>query len=143
AFPRRLDELLAAGTMVGVTGVGLHIHLVEEFGFPRTLELCRETGIAVTNYSAVGHWASGVDYAGRPRTLADVVRNLDEAVELGTDVVGVTGGRLAKGDTDLESARARVVDGIRELIPHAERRNIKLAIEPVHPIFGASGPLIP
>jgi sugar phosphate isomerase/epimerase len=143
AYPRPLDELLEAATSLGVTGIGLHIHLVEEFGFGRALELLRQAGIIVTNYSAVGHWASGVDYAGRPRTPADIIRNLDEAVELGTDIVGVSGGRLAEGDKDIESARSRVVEGIRELIPHAKQRNVKLAIEPVHPIFGGSGLLLP
>jgi sugar phosphate isomerase/epimerase len=139
AYPRRLDELLEAATSLGVTGIGLHIHLVEEFGFGRALELLRKSGIIVTNYSAVGHWASGVDYAGRARTPDDILRNVDEAVELGTDIVGVSGGRLAEGDKDIESARGGVVEGIRELIPHAKQRNVKLAIEPVHPIFGGSG----
>ncbi len=143
AYPRRLDELLEAATGLGVTGIGLHIDRVEEFGFAKALELLRKTGISVTNYSAVGHWASGVDYAGRPRTLADIIRNLDEAVELRTDIVGVSGGRLAEGDKDIESARGRVVEGIRELVPHARQRNLKLAIEPVHPIFGGSGLLLP
>jgi sugar phosphate isomerase/epimerase len=143
AYPRRLDELVEAGTKAGMTGIGLHIHLVEEFGFERARDLLRASGIAVTNYAAIGHWASGVDYGGRPRTDADVIRNLDEAVELGTDIVGVNSGRLADGDKDLESARSRVVDGIRKVIPYAKERNLRLAIEPVHPIFGGSGLLIP
>jgi sugar phosphate isomerase/epimerase len=143
AYPRRLDELLFVGTQAGMTGIGLHINLVEDFGIQRATELLRASGITVTNYSAVGHWASGVDYGGRPRTLADVLRNLDEALELGTDIVGVTSGRLAEGDKDLESARARVVDGIAELIPHARQRELKLAIEPVHPSFAGSGLVFP
>jgi sugar phosphate isomerase/epimerase len=143
AYPRRLDELLDAGKQSGMTGIGLHIHLVEEFGLQRAVDLLRASDIAVTNYSAVGHWASGLDYGGRPRTSADLTRNLDEALELGTDIVGVTGGRLAEGDKDLESARARVVEGIRALIPHAKQRNLKLAIEPVHPSFPGSGLVFP
>jgi sugar phosphate isomerase/epimerase len=143
AYPRRFDELLEAARKVGMTGIGLHINLVQEFGFHRALQLIRDTGITVSNYSAVGHWASGMDYAGRPRTNDDVIRALDEAVELGTNIVGVTGGRFADGDKDLESARARIIEGIREVMPHAKQRNIRLAIEPVHPIFGQSGPLIP
>ncbi len=143
AYPRRLDELLDAGARAGMTGIGLHIHLVEEFGLQPAVRLLRSSGIAVTNYSAVGHWASGLDYGGRPRTLADAIRNLDEALELGTDVVGVTGGRLADGDKDLQSARARVVEGLRELLPHAKQRNLKLAIEPVHPSFLGSGLVFP
>ena len=91
AYPRRLDELLDAGKQAGMTGIGLHIHLVEEFGLKRASELLRASGIAVTNYSAVGHWASGLDYGGHPRTLADLERNLDEALELGTDIVAVAG----------------------------------------------------
>jgi sugar phosphate isomerase/epimerase len=143
AYPRRLDELLEAAQTVGVTGIGLHIHLIEDFGFERALELIRASGITVTNYAAIGNWASGVDYGGRPRTLTDIIRNLDEAVELGTDIVGVSGGRLADGDKDLEAARARVIHGIGEVIPYAKERDLKLAIEPVHPIFGGSGLLIP
>jgi sugar phosphate isomerase/epimerase len=143
ASPRRLDELLRLGKQVGMTGIGLHINLVEEFGIQYATELVRASGITVTNYSAVGHWASGVDYGGRPRTHSDVLRNLDEALELGTDIVGVTGGRLADGDKDLESARARVVDGIAELVPHAKQRTLKLAIEPVHPSFPGSGLVFP
>ncbi len=143
AAPRRLDELLAAGEQAGVTGVGLHIHLVEEFGVDRAVELLRAKEIVATNYSAVGHWASGVDYGGRPRTFADVMRNLDEAVMLGTDIVGVTGGRVAEGEKNLESARRRVMDGIHELIPHAKQRNLRLAIEPVHPSFAGSGLVFP
>jgi sugar phosphate isomerase/epimerase len=143
AYPRRLDELLEAGQQAGMTGIGLHIHLVEEFGVARAAELIRASGMSVTNYSAIGHWASGVDYGGRPRSLDDVIRNLDEAVQLGTTIVGVTGGRLAEGDKDLEGARSRIVEGIGSVIPHARERNLKLAIEPVHPIFGGSGLLIP
>ena len=143
AYPRPLEELLEAAVKIGATGIGLHIGLVEDFGFKRALQLIRETGISVSNYSAIGHWASGVDYAGRPRTLDDIVRVLDEAADLGTDIVGVTGGRLRHGDKDLESARTRVIEGIAEVIPHAKQRNLRLAIEPVHPIFGQSGLLLP
>jgi sugar phosphate isomerase/epimerase len=143
AYPRSLSEFVEAAKNAGVTGIGLHIHQVEAIGVEGAAKLIKDSGIAVSNYSAVGYWASGVDYAGKPRTLEDTIRNLDEAVELGTEVVGVMGGLLADGDKDLAAARARVVKGIAELVPHAKQRNLKLAIEPVHPIFGGNGLPIP
>ena len=35
AYPRRLDEVLEGGKTASMTGIGLHIHLVADFGFER------------------------------------------------------------------------------------------------------------
>ncbi len=42
----------------------------------------------------------------------------------------------ANGQT-LEDARATVRDGLREVLPDAEKAGIKLGIEPLHPMYAA------
>ena len=76
------------------------------------------------------------------RDAADVALNrdrnlkvLDQAVALGTGIVSVGVGGLASGDRDVRAARARVEAGLRELAPEAALRKLRLAIEPLHPVF--------
>ena len=38
-------------------------------------------------------------------------------------------------DRDLDAARQMVLDGIGELVPYAAERRVRLAIEPLHPMF--------
>jgi sugar phosphate isomerase/epimerase len=45
-------------------------------------------------------------------------------------------------DRDIEAARQMVRDGIATLVPYAEERGVKLAIEPLHPMFAADRSVI-
>jgi sugar phosphate isomerase/epimerase len=38
-------------------------------------------------------------------------------------------------DRDIDLARQQVEDGIRALLPYAQERGVRLAIEPLHPMF--------
>lgn len=136
ATPRRLHEWLPEAARHGVAAIGLNREQIEGYGVERALAMVRDAAIPVTIYSSVGFWACGADPEGRPRGFEENIRNLDEAVAAGTDLVGVISGGLAPDDKDLAGARSRVAEGLRELIPHATERGLRLAIEPLHPIFG-------
>jgi sugar phosphate isomerase/epimerase len=62
---------------------------------------------------------------------------VDECVALGTDVLVLIAGGLPAGSKDLRAARRSVALGIAELAPYAAERGVKLAIEPLHPMFCA------
>jgi sugar phosphate isomerase/epimerase len=129
-LPRGLEESLAACVEAGVPAVGLYAppH-VEPIGIARAVALVQASKIPVKIHASVGGWAS------RLRDLAANVAILDQAVQLGAEMVGVSGGGLAAGDRDIRGARRRIAAGLRELLPFALERNLKLAIEPVHPIY--------
>ena len=76
-------------------------------------------GISVKIHASAGGWAARVDALGRPHDLPRNLRVLDEAVALGAEMVGVSGGGLPAGDRDIRGARQRIADGLRELAPHA------------------------
>ncbi len=49
-------------------------------------------------------------------------------------LVLVSGG-LPAGSTDVDGARERVADALGELGPYAQERGVRLAVEPLHPMF--------
>ncbi len=135
-LPRSLEASLPACAQAGVPAIGLYSppH-IEPIGLQRAVELVQAAGIPVKIHASVGGWAAGVDALGRPHDLARNLRVLDEAIELGAEMVGVSGGGLPAGDRDIRAARRRIADGLRELLPYAVERNLKLALEPLHPVY--------
>jgi sugar phosphate isomerase/epimerase len=71
----------------------------------------------------------------RRRRVEDNLRAVDEAHELGTDVLVLVCGPAVDGD--LEAARRFVADGIAEVAQYAAKAAVRLGIEPLHPMFAA------
>jgi sugar phosphate isomerase/epimerase len=136
-LPRGLEASLEACVAAGVPAIGVYgpPH-IEPIGLARAVELVRAANIPVKIHASVGCWAAGADALGRPRDLRGNIALLDEAVALGAEMVGVSGGGLPAGERDIRGARQRIADGLQELLPYVRERNLKLAIEPVHPIYG-------
>lgn len=125
-----LAEAVAGCVERGVPGIGLWRDKVAEHGLDAAAKLVREAGLVVTSLCRGGFFTS-------PDWLADNQSAIDECVVLGTDVLVLVVGGLHRGSKDLPAARAAVTDGIAQLAPYAERRGVKLAIEPLHPMFCA------
>ncbi|GGI03455.1 sugar phosphate isomerase/epimerase family protein [Egicoccus halophilus] len=69
------------------------------------------------------------DAAGRDRRLALLHTAIDVAAELGSDVVHLWSGRTPAG-TPSALAWSRLVAGVADLLTHAERSGVTLAVEP-------------
>jgi hypothetical protein len=125
-----LAQAVAGCVAQGVPGIGLWRDKVAEHGLDAAAKLVREAGLTVTSLCRGGFFTS-------PGSAADNRAAVDECVALGTDVLVLVVGGLPEGSKDLPSARAAVIDGIAELAPYAEANGVKLAIEPLHPMFCA------
>ena len=77
------------------------------------------------------------DAAGRAAALDDNRRAVDMAAEIGAPVLTLIAGGLAQGSRDLAAAHGMVEDGVAALLPHARAAGVKLAIEPLHPMYAA------
>src|SRR4051812_18560927 len=84
---RPLDELVSAALAIGMPRLGLQRRPTEAFGFARALEVLRGTDLVVTSYGSVGGWAGLRDRDSAEQNRSDNLRYLDQAVQLGTDVV--------------------------------------------------------
>jgi sugar phosphate isomerase/epimerase len=132
-----LAEAVAGCVEQGVPGIGLWRDKVAGYapGLGDAARLIRESGLVVTSLCRGGFFTAPEVAGTDPST--DNRRAVDECVALGTDVLILVAGGLPAESKDLREARRRVADGVAELAPYAAERGVKLAIEPLHPMFCA------
>jgi len=106
-------------------------------GVAATAKLVAEHGIALTGYCFAGLIAAP-DGAEAAAARDDVRRALDEAAELGAPCLVFVAGGVDARDRDIAAARARVLEGLAELVPYARSVGVKIALEPLHPMICAS-----
>ncbi|MEO3863348.1 sugar phosphate isomerase/epimerase family protein [Acrocarpospora sp. B8E8] len=123
----------------GVEAIGLWRQDVAAQGLDETVKLVRAAGLRVSSLCR-GGFLTG------PDPLADNREAIDEAATLGASclvmVVGglpgvVPGEPLGAFSRDLAGARARVAEGLAALAPYAAERGVRLALEPLHPMYCA------
>ena len=134
--PTSLPDAVAACRANGVEAIGLWRQNVAEFGLAESAALVKKAGLRVSTLCR-GGFLTAADAEGRARAIEDNRAAIREAVELGTSVVVLVVGGLLGGEKDIVATRRRVVENIAEVAPYAEEHGIKLAIEPLHPMFCA------
>ncbi len=131
-----MPELVDACLELGVPGVGLWREPVRSYGVEASAKLVREAGLAVTTLCR-GGFLTAIDPDERAAAVADNRRAVEEAAALGTDTLVLVSGGLPAGSRDLRGARERIADALAELGPYAEEHGVRLAIEPLHPMFAS------
>ncbi|MEQ4719822.1 sugar phosphate isomerase/epimerase [Nonomuraea sp. B19D2] len=135
----------------GLEAVGLWREKVAEQGLAESVKLVREAGLRVSSLCRGGFLTAGglPGEEGRrafAQALEENRRAIDEAAELSAAcLVMVVGGLpgvkpgepLPAGgfSRDVAGARERVAEALAELAPYAGERGVKLALEPLHPIY--------
>ncbi|WP_433397824.1 sugar phosphate isomerase/epimerase family protein [Streptomyces sp. CA-146814] len=131
-----LPELAEGCVKAGIGQVGLWRAPIQAYGVERTARLLADAGLTVTSLCRGGFFTA-LDPAERSRALDDNRRAVDEAAAVATDTLVLVSGGLPPGSRDLHGARERVADALAELGPYAAERGVRLAIEPLHPMFAA------
>ncbi|MGW2591124.1 sugar phosphate isomerase/epimerase family protein [Streptomyces sp. NPDC001515] len=131
-----LPELAEGCAKAGIDKVGLWRAPVREYGVERTAALLADHGLSVTSLCR-GGFLTAADPAARATALDDNRAAIDEAAGVGTDTLVLVSGGLPEGDKDLYAARERIADALAELAPYAAERGVRLAIEPLHPMFAS------
>ncbi|GGK85401.1 3-dehydroshikimate dehydratase [Planomonospora parontospora] len=125
----------------GVEAIGLWRQDVAVQGLDETVKLVADAGLRVSSLCRGGFLTSGDTAA-----LDDNRRAIDEAAALGAPcLVMVVGGLpgvvpaepLGAVDRDLAGARERVAEALAVLAPYAGERGVRLALEPLHPMYCA------
>ncbi|MFH8347056.1 sugar phosphate isomerase/epimerase family protein [Streptomyces sp. NPDC018045] len=131
-----LPELVDGCARAGVRGVGLWRAPVQEYGVAAAGRLVRDAGLTVTSLCRGGFFTA-LDPKERADALDDNRAAIEEAATLGTDTLVLVSGGLPLGSRDLHGARERVADALAELAPYAADVGVRLAIEPLHPMYAA------
>ncbi|MEU4093037.1 sugar phosphate isomerase/epimerase family protein [Streptomyces sp. NPDC026673] len=131
-----LPELVEGLVRLGVPGVGLWRAPVREYGVEAAAKLVRDAGLTVTSLCRGGFFTAS-EPRERAAALADNRAAVDEAAALGTATLVLVSGGLPAGDRDMAGARERVADAVAVLAPYAAERGVRLAIEPLHPMYAS------
>ncbi|MBY0098386.1 sugar phosphate isomerase/epimerase [Mesobacillus maritimus] len=109
-------------------------HKVQETGLKESRKLIKDAGLKVSSLCRGGMFPAATALE-RQKRIDDNKRAVEEAAELGTDVLVLVCG--PSPDRDIISAREMVAEGITQLVPFAESYGVKLGIEPLHPMYAA------
>ena len=132
-----LREAVEATAAAGLPAIGVWRDRVAEAGVDEAAKIVRDHGLRVSTLCR-GGFLTGLDDPGA--ILDDNRRAIDEAAALGThELVMVVGGLVGR---DLVGARARVAERLADLVPYAVERDVRLALEPLHPVFCAERAVI-
>lgn len=133
-----VPEAVEGCRRAGLGWIGLWREQVAEVGLEVAGRAVESAGLRVSSLCRGGFFAAP-DAAAWAERLADNRAAVDEASALGTDVLVLVCGGIVG---DLATARQQVADAIGILAPYAGERGVRLAIEPMHPMYCADRSVI-
>lgn len=145
-----LAEAIEVSVKHGLGAIGPWRDRVQEVGAETAGRMIADAGLRCSMLCR-GGFMTGRDSAQIERALADNRLAIDECVALGTaELCLVVGGLPAAygllglpqtdsdaDDKDLVAARQRMADRVGDLVPYALERGVRLALEPMNPLFTA------
>lgn len=131
-----LAEAVSACERAGLNHIGLWREPVAAEGLDKSVRLVRSAGLQVSSLCR-GGFLTAIGKPARSDALDDNRRAIDEAATLGTDCLVMVVGGIPDGSRDLAGARARAADALAELAPYAGSAGVRLALEPLHPMYCA------
>ncbi|TQM63771.1 sugar phosphate isomerase/epimerase family protein [Humibacillus xanthopallidus] len=131
-----LPEAVNGCVRAGLHSIGVWREPLADIGLGRAKALIDAAGLRVSSLCRGGFLTAADDVAFEA-ALAENTRAIEEAATLEADCLVMVVGGLPDGSRNLPAARARVSEGIERLVPVAAKRGVRLALEPMHPIFTA------
>lgn len=134
-----LQEAVEGCVRAEVPWISLWRHKVHDIGLAESKRIVNDAGLKVSSLCRGGMFPAATAEQ-RQKNIDDNRLAIEEAAELGTDVLVLVCG--PSPDKDIDTARKWVEEGIETLIPFAESHGVKLAIEPLHPMYAADRSVI-
>lgn len=131
-FAEAVDGCLRAG----ITAISPWRDQIAAIGLDEAARIVRENKLQVTGVCRGGMFPAATA-EGRQANIDDNLRAIDEAAALSADCLVLVVGGLPHGSRDIGGARQMVTDGIAAMLPHAKASGVKIAIEPLHPMYAA------
>lgn len=130
--PWAIEEAARNFSAAGVKGITVWRDALEGRNIRQTGNLLRDHGLEIVSLCRGGFFPA-IEKAKRASSIDDNKKAIDEAAELGTAMVVLVCG--ADPRQSLEDSRKQIQDGIQALLPYAAGAGVKLAIEPLHPMY--------
>lgn len=130
--PWSIEEAAENYSRVGVKGISVWRQYLEGRNIAQTGEMLKSHGLEVVSLVRGGFFPS-TSAEKRAAAIDDNKKAVDEAAALGAPMIVLVVG--ADPGQSLETSRAQIREGIESVLPYAIANGVKLAIEPLHPMY--------
>lgn len=130
--PWSLTQSLDEYASRGIKGISVWQNAIEKMGAQKAGDLLKSYPIEVVSYVRGGFFPS-TSAEKRAAAIDHNKQMLEEAAAIGAPLLVLVCG--AEPSQSLEASRTQIQEGIEQLIPVASSLGVKLAIEPLHPMY--------
>ncbi len=130
--PWSIEEAAKNYSAKGVKGITVWRDALSGRNIKQTGEMLRQHDLSVVSLCRGGFFPSR-EPGKRQRAIDDNRRAIEEAFELGTRLIVLVCG--ADPAQSLEDSRKQIYEGIAAVIPETKAAGVRLAIEPLHPMY--------
>lgn len=129
-----LAECTSACAEAGLGWIGPWRDRIQGVSNDEAARIISEAGLKASTVCR-GGFLTGTDADSLPGAIAENTRALEEAAAVGASELVMVVGGLPTGDKDIVAARQRVADRLGDLVSIARDHGVRLALEPMHPLF--------
>src|SRR5687768_2304792 len=130
--PWSIEEAAKNFSTEGVKGITVWRDALANRNIKQTGQLLRDNGLNIVSLCRSGFFPNK-EKQKRKAAIDDNLKAIEEASELGTALIVLVCG--ADPSQSLEESRKQIQEGIKIILPQAKAAGIKLAIEPLHPMY--------
>jgi len=130
--PWLLEQAIDNYAAAGVGGITVWRQALAGHSPSAAGERIRGAGLSIVSLCRGGFFPAR-DEASRQGAIDENRRVIDEAAALGAPLIVLVCGAVP--GLPLSQARRQIADGIAAVLPHAAASRVKLAIEPLHPMY--------
>jgi sugar phosphate isomerase/epimerase len=133
--PWDLPTACANYAAAGVRGVGVWRQWLDDRPLSESKKILDDHGCTAVSLVRGGFFPA-LDTASRQAAIEDNLRAIDEAAAIGAPQAVLVCGAVP--GQPLTESRQQITDGIDACVEHAAANGVKLAIEPLHPMYADS-----
>lgn len=130
--PLSLEECLVQFPQRGVSGITIWRQALEGRDLSSVARQTRDAGLEVVSLCRGGFFPAATA-AGRQTAIDDNLKAIEQAHAIGAPLIVLVCGAVP--GQSLAESRKQIADGIAAVLPAAEQAGVKLAIEPLHPMY--------
>ena len=130
--PWSIEEAAKNFSAEGVKGITVWRDALADRNVKQTGQLLRDEGLNIVSLCRGGFFPSKEEEK-RKAAIIDNLKAIEVAAELGAPLIVLVCG--ADPSQPLEESRKQIQEGIETILPQASAAGIKLAIEPLHPMY--------
>ncbi|KAA2242920.1 sugar phosphate isomerase/epimerase [Chitinophaga agrisoli] len=130
--PWDIDTAVQRYAQEGIKGITVWRDALAGRDIQQTGRMVRDQGLEIVSLCRGGFFPH-TTASGRQKAIDDNLRAIEEASQLGAPMIVLVCG--ADPAQPLEVSRQQIYEGIAAVLPQAASAQVKLAIEPLHPVY--------